>query len=100
MRLPGLVFDVSTERLTGGAVPDVLFRLQSGELTYLEVVRIVDGKAKEVFRYGASQIDVSINPSPTILAKSKLAKTIEQFTWDPKSAKFVKTAEHPWDKMQ
>ena len=99
-RLPGLVADVLTERLTAGPVPDVLFRLQSGQLTYLEVVRIFDLKAKEVFWYGASQIDTSIDPKPMIVAKSKQANMVEEFTWDLKSKKFVKTAEHAWHKVQ
>ena len=97
-RIPGLLTDVSTARLTFGILPDVVFYLQSGELTWLEVVRITDQQAKEVFWYGASQIDISVEPTPTIVAKSRLANRIEQFAWDSHSQKFKKVREYTWHK--
>jgi hypothetical protein len=94
-RIPGLVTDVSIARLTG-ETPDFLFHLQSGELTWLEVVRIFNRKAKEVFWYGASQIDVSPDPNPMIVAKSRLANTVEQFVWDSRSKRFKKVRQYTW----
>lgn len=95
-RTPGLVTNVSTARLTAGEEPDILFHLQSGELTWLEVVRIFNRKAKEVFWYGASQIDVSPDPKPMIVAKSRLANTVEQFAWDSRSKRFKKVRQFSW----
>jgi hypothetical protein len=98
VRIAGVVNAVSTERLTGSASPDIVFRVDSGQLQYLDVVRFSDGKAKEVFWYGASEIETETEPQPTIVAKSKLSNLIEEFAWDSKSSKFVKAREYAWHK--
>jgi len=39
-RITGIVTDVSTARLTGSGLPDVVFRFEGGQLQYLEIVRL------------------------------------------------------------
>jgi hypothetical protein len=95
-RIPGVVTNVSTVRLTGGKLPDVVFRFEGGQLKYIEVVRLADNTAREVFRYGASTIDITSNSEPVIEAISKIANLVEQFAWDARSGKFRKVEQHPW----
>ena len=99
-RIPGRVTDVSVAELTGGGIPDILFHLDSGELKWLDVVSIEGRKANQVFWYGASEIEVSTGPKPTILAKSRLANTVEQFAWNSKSKKFDKIRQYTWHEGQ
>jgi hypothetical protein len=84
-----IVTGVSEARLTG-AVPDILFREDCGQLQCVVVVHFSDETARQVFRYGASKLDVVSKPKPMIVATSKLAKEVEQFAWDPQTEKFRK----------
>jgi hypothetical protein len=84
-----IVTGVSEARLTG-AVPDILFREDCGQLQCVVVVRFSDETARQVFRYGASKLDVVSKPMPMIVATSKLANEVEQFAWDPQTEKFRK----------
>ena len=97
-RIPGVVTSVSTERLTGGILPDVVFRLQSGELQWIEVVRFFNRTARQVFWYGASKIDVMTQPKPMIVAKSSIPNLVQEFAWDSESGKFVKIGKYAWHK--
>jgi len=90
VRIPGIVSDVSTARLTGGELPDVVFRFESGELQYVDILRFTDGTARQVFQYGASTIRILSKPKPIIEATSKVAAITEQFTWDSRTKKFKK----------
>jgi len=48
-RIFGLVTDVSTARLTGGELPDIVFRFLGGQLQYIVIVRLSRETAREVF---------------------------------------------------
>jgi hypothetical protein len=85
-----IVTGVSDARLTGAVLPDIVFREDCGELQCVVVVRFSDETARQVFRYGASKIDVLSEPKPVIVARSKLANQVEQFAWDPQAEKFRK----------
>jgi hypothetical protein len=95
-RLTQVVTGVFTARLTGGILPDLVFRLDSGELHWMAVVRFPKGKAKEVFWYGTSEMEIVTHPKPAILAKSSLPNLVQEFRWDPKSSRFVLVHERPW----
>lgn len=88
-----IVTGVSEATLTG-AVPDILFREDCGQLHCVVVVRFFDQTAKQVFRYGASKLDVVSEPKPMIVATSQLANQVEQFAWDPQTEKFRKIKQH------
>ena len=83
-----IVTGVSEARLTGAILPDIVFREDCGELQCAVVVRLSDQAARQVFRYGASKIEVISEPKPVIVARSKLANQVEQFAWDPQGKKF------------
>jgi hypothetical protein len=100
IRIAGVVSGVSTEKLTGSAIPDIVFRVESGQLRYIDVLRFSEGKAKEVFWYGASEMETATEPKPMIMARSKLSNLVEEFAWDSKSSKFIKTREYAWHKAQ
>lgn len=85
-----IVTGVSEARLTG-PTSDIVFREDCGELQCLVVVRFSDRTAKQVFRYGASKMEIVTQPQPMIVATSKLANTVEWFAWDPETGKFRKT---------
>lgn len=88
-----IVTGVSEVKLTG-AGPDVVFREDCGELKCVVVVRFSDETARQVFRYGASKMDVLLEPKPVIIATSTLANQVEQFAWDPQTEKFRKIKQH------
>jgi hypothetical protein len=88
-----IVTGVSEVALTG-AVPDILFREDCGQLHCVVVVRFSDETAKQVFRYGASKLDVVWEPTPMIVATSKFTNQSEQFAWDPQTEKFRKIEQH------
>jgi hypothetical protein len=90
VRIPGIVSDVSTASLTGGELPDVIFRFKGGQLQYVDIVRFTDGTAQQVFQYGASTIRILCKPKPMIEATSKVADMTEQFTWDFRKKEFKK----------
>jgi len=100
IEITGMVTGVSTANLTGGNVPDILFQYEGGELHYLTIVRLSGGRVQQVFRYGASAIDVLSQPKPVIEATSKVANLVEQFAWDPHAAKFRKIEQHPFRTSQ
>jgi len=77
-----IVTGVSEVRLTGAFLPDVVFREDCGQLNCVVVVRFSDETARQVFRYGASKIDVLSEPKPMIVATSKIANQIQQFAWE------------------
>lgn len=85
-----IVRGVSLEKLTNGILPDLVFREDCGQLQCLVVVRFSHIGAKQVFRYGASRIDVLSEPKPVIIATSKLANRVEQFAWDTQAGEFRK----------
>lgn len=89
-RITGIVTNVSTARLTGNELPDVVFRFEGGQLQYVVIVRLFHNTAQEVFRYGASTIDIVSKPKPVIEARSRIANLVEQFAWDSQSSKFHK----------
>lgn len=91
-----IVTGVFTARLTGGAVPDVVFKEECGELQCVVVVRFSDSTAKEVFSYGDRTIEVREQPKPTIIAISRIANLVEEFAWDPQSDEFRKIDQHRW----
>lgn len=95
-----IVAGVSEARLTGAVLPDVVFREDCGELQCVVVVRFSDETAKEVFWYGASQMEIAIQPKAMIVAKSRVANVVEEFAWDPQAEKFRKIEQHPWRKAQ
>jgi hypothetical protein len=90
VRIPGIVSNVSFARLTGGELPDVVFRFQGGELQYVDVVRFAAGSAQEVFQYGASTIKIISKPKPMIEAESKKAGLSERFAWNSSTMKFAR----------
>jgi hypothetical protein len=94
-QIPGIVTAVSTAKLTGDRLPDVVFRFQGGELQYVNIVRLSDEKAEQVFQYGASAIELLSEPKPLIEATSKISNVVEQFAWDPQSYKFRRTSQRP-----
>lgn len=100
VEITGMVTRVFTAKLTGDNVPDVVFGYEGGELHYLTVVRVSGGEARQVFRYGASTMDVVSQPKPMILATSRVANLVEQFAWDPQTEKFRKIEQHPLRKTQ
>jgi hypothetical protein len=100
VEITGMVTGVFTAKLTGDNVPDVVFQYEGGELHYLTIVRLSGGTARQVFRYGASTIDVLSQPKPVIKATSKVANLVEQFAWDPQAEEFRKIDQHPWRETQ
>jgi hypothetical protein len=60
--------------------------------------RLTGAAAREVFSYGASTIEIVSQPKPLIVARSTIANVVKEFTWDPKSSKFVKIRQYPWHK--
>jgi hypothetical protein len=97
-QIPGMVTDVSSVKLTGGDLPDIVFRFDGGQLKYVDVLRFSKGRVRLVFQYGASKIEILAEPRPTIEATSKLSNLVEQFAWDPLSKEFSKVSERPWHK--
>src|SRR6266481_2167873 len=95
-----IVTGVFTARLTGAALPDVVFRESCGELQCVVVLRFSDETAEQVFSYGDRIIDVLQQPKPVIEATSKIANLVEQFAWDSQSKKFQKIGQHPWRKAE
>jgi hypothetical protein len=82
-----IITDVFDAKLTGTAIPDVVFRLACGTLQCIIVVRFSNEKPQEVFRHGASKIEIFPRPKPMIVANTKHA-VVEQFVWDVKGEKF------------
>jgi len=98
LRIAGVVKGVSAENLTGSAFPEIVFRVDSGELKYIDVLHLSEGKAREIFWYGASEIEILSIPTPRVVAKSRLANVVEEFTWDSRLAEFKRLREYPWHK--
>lgn len=92
------VSNVSAVRLTGGEIPDLLFRTTCGELQCVFVLRFAKGKAWDVFSYGASEMEIVSEPGPRIVAKSRLANVVQEFTWDPHESEFRETRTYRWHK--
>jgi hypothetical protein len=99
-RITGLVTGVSTARLTGGELPDIVFRFEGGQLQYMTVVRLSGETAQEVFRHGSSTMDIVSQPRPMIEAKGKIGNLVEQFAWDPRFKRFRKIGQHQWRKTR
>jgi hypothetical protein len=97
-QIPGMVTDVSSVELTGGELPDIVLHFDGGQLKYVDVLRFSKGRARQVFQYAASSIEILVEPKPKIVATSKLSNLVEQFAWDPRSNEFSKVSEHPWHK--
>jgi hypothetical protein len=97
-QIPGMVTDVSSAELTGGELPDIVFHFEGGQLKYVDVLRFSKGRARQVFQYGASQIEILMKSKPTIEATSKLSNLVEQFAWDSRSQEFRTISKHPWHK--
>src|SRR5215469_4647532 len=93
IRIAGVVNGVSIEKLTGSLIPDIVFRVESGQLQYVDVLRFAEGKAKEVFWYGASELEITTQPKAMIVARSKLSNVVEEFAWDPRTNRFAKIRE-------
>lgn len=89
-----IVTGVSEAKLTGGPLPDIVFREDCGELKCVVVVRFFDEAAKQVFSYGDRTIEVRQEPKPVIIATSRIANLVEEFAWDPRSEKFRKIEQH------
>jgi hypothetical protein len=86
--------------LTGGELPDIVFRFEDGQLQYITIVRLSDKTAQEVFRYGSSAMDILSQPTPMIEAKGKIGNLVEQFAWNPRSKKFRKIGPLRWRKTR
>lgn len=99
-RIPGIVTGVTTAKLTGGELPDVIIRFESGQLQYVDVLRFSAGTAHQVFQYGASTIELVPQPTPMFEATSRVANLVEQFAWDSRSGKFSKISQRVWTKSQ
>ena len=97
-KIPGMVTDVSSAELTGGDLPDIVFHFDGGQLKYVGIFRFSKGKAKDVFQYAASKIEVSTEPKPKIVATSKLSNMVEEFAWDSHSQEFTTISKRPWHK--
>ena len=95
-----IVTDVSDARLTGGVLPDLVFREDCGELKCVIVAHLSDKTAEKVFRYGATEVEITTQPKPMVVARSNLSNVVEEFAWDLKSNKFIKTREYAWHKTQ
>ncbi len=95
-----IVTGVFTARLTGAALPDVVFREDCGELQCIVVTRFSDKTAKQVFWYGATEIEITKEPTPMIIARSNISNLVEEFAWKSKAGTFVKTREYAWRKTQ
>jgi hypothetical protein len=91
-----IVTDVSALALTEGEVPDLVFRAACGHLQCMFIVRFADGMAQQVFSYGASQIELSSEQKPKVLAKSTLANLVEEFSWDARAGGFRQVREYRW----
>jgi hypothetical protein len=85
-----IVTNVSTEKLTGASLPDVVFREDCGELKCVNVLRFSGDTARSVFNYAASTIDITSAPQPAIVATSNIANLVEKFAWDRQSEKFAR----------
>jgi hypothetical protein len=96
IRVYDAISDVLEMRLTGGDVPDLLFRSSCGQLECVFVLHFEDGKAQRVFQYAASKIEIMGGKTPEIAAKSKLANLVQEFAWDPKAKEFKETREYRW----
>jgi hypothetical protein len=90
VEITGMVTGVFTAKLTGQNIPDVVFQYEGGELHYVTIMRAYSGEARQVFRYGASTIDVLSQPTPLIVATSNLTDQVEQFAWDAQTESFRK----------
>lgn len=97
-KIPGMVTHVSSAELTGGDLLDIVIHFDGGQLKYVDVVRFSKGRARQVFQYGASKIEILMEPKPLIEATSKLSNLVEQFAWDYRSDEFNTISEHPWHK--
>jgi hypothetical protein len=95
-----IVTDVSDARLTGGVLPDLVFREDCGELKCVVVVHFSDETARKVFWYGATEVEITTQPKPMVVARSNLSNVVEEFAWDLKSNKFVTTRKYAWHKTQ
>jgi len=91
-----IVSDVSAVKLTGGEVPDLLFRASCGQLECLSVLRFTKGKAREVFQYAASKIEIVDGAAPKIVVESRLANLVQEFVWDSKAKEFKESREYSW----
>ena len=91
-----IVMDVSALPLTDGEIPDLVFRAACGHLQCVFVVRFAKGMAQEVFSYGASQIEISAERKPRVLARSTMANLVEEFGWDARAGEFREVREYRW----
>ena len=92
------VRDVSALKLTRGVEPDLVFRASCGELECIFVLHFTEGKAREVFQYAASKIEIVDGANPKIVAKSRLANSVQEFVWDSRAKEFKQSKEYRWHK--
>jgi hypothetical protein len=81
---------VKTAQLAPKWGDQLLFLSHCGQMECINVVRVSDGVAKELFEYGADKLVVRGGTPPSIMAKPKYANFLEQFTWSDAKQKFVK----------
>jgi hypothetical protein len=91
-----VVSDVSPLKVTGGEGNDLVFRSSCGQLECVFVLHFAEGKAREVFKYAASKIEIVDGTTPKIVAKSSLANLVEEFVWDSRAKEFKQSKEYRW----
>jgi hypothetical protein len=90
------VSDVSLLKVTKGEEHDLVFSASCGQLECVFVLHFAEGKAKEIFQYAASKIEIVDGTTPKIVAKSRLANLVEEFVWDSKAKEFKRSREYRW----